>query len=311
MALRILIVLLILAVPLELPGCGPFLPVAMFHLPGWPEAPEDFARGQLGVILPSYERLYQVIAYRYLSGVGLNGEEQKAVLPPPPKDALPSTPSMDTPGAPNDWLSARSEVAGVTPVKDIDVYRQVKKDGYFDTYLNCNDDAFSTAASTLKRVKSKPFAADWIAAQDMVFSNCSQGANVPQPASDPQLRPERAYQIASAKFYSEQYDAAHQDFQASRVTLLLRGTKSRPIWPRAAASAPASSIKLQGNCDTSPQTPRVRDGMRPPPDYWDMLACVYIPPNACTNWRWRWCGPMRNLPLGRILSTTGCYSIGP
>jgi len=213
MALRILIVLLILAVPLELPGCGPFFPEALFHLPGRPEALQDFARGQLGVILPSYERLYQVIAYRYLSGVALNGEEQKAVLPAPPKAALPSPPSVDTPGTPNDWLAARNQVPGVTPLKEIDAYRQVKKDGYFDTYLNCNDDAFSTAASTLKRVRTKPFAADWIAAQDMVFRNCSQGANVPQPASDPQLRPDRDYQIASAKFYSEQYDAAHHDFQ--------------------------------------------------------------------------------------------------
>jgi hypothetical protein len=81
-------------------------------------------------------------------------------------------------------------------------------------YLNCNDDAFRTAASTLERLRAKPYAADWIAGQDMVFADCSKGAAIPAPASDPQLRADRAYQIASAKFYSEQYDAARQDFQA-------------------------------------------------------------------------------------------------
>ena len=213
MALRILIVLLILAVPLELPGCGPFLPEAIFHLTGDPEAPKDFGRGQLGVLQPSYERLYQAIAYRYLSGVGLNDAEAEAVAPGP-KRSLEATPPEPPP---NPWLTARNQVPGIAQQKDIDAYRQVKKDGYFDTYLNCNDDAFRTAASTLQRVRTKPFAAQWIAGQDMVFADCSKGADIPQPAADPQLRPERAYQIASAKFYSEQYDAAHQDFQTIAI----------------------------------------------------------------------------------------------
>src|SRR5580704_1509450 len=84
MALRILIVLLILAVPMELPGCGPFLPEALFFLKGTPELPQEFERGQLGVLQPTYEHRYQVVAYRYLAGIGMNGDEQKATLPPPP-----------------------------------------------------------------------------------------------------------------------------------------------------------------------------------------------------------------------------------
>jgi hypothetical protein len=211
MALRLLIVLLILAVPLELPGCGPFLPVALFHLNSGPESPQDFAAGQLGVLQTTYERLYQVVAYRYLSGVALNAEEQKAVLPPPP----PAWTDKPVPTlTPNPWLAARNQVPGITPLREIDPYRQVKRPGYFVDYLNCNDDAFSTAAATLQRVRRTAAATDWIAAQDVVFADCSQGAGIPQPASDPQLRPERDYQIASAKFYSEQYDAARQDFQS-------------------------------------------------------------------------------------------------
>jgi hypothetical protein len=209
MALRLLIAILILAVPVELPGCGPFLPEALFHLSGWPEARAEFARGDLGIVQPTYERLYQVIAYRSLSGVGLNDAERRAILQP-------TQPELDAPASsvtPNPWLEARNKAPGVTPLRRIDPYRQVRKEGYFDTYLNCNDDAFRTAAATLERIQRTAAAAEWIAAQDMVFTNCSQGATIPQPASDPLLRADRAYQIASAKFYSEQYDAARQDFQ--------------------------------------------------------------------------------------------------
>jgi len=203
MALRLLIAILILAVPVELPGCGPFLPEALFHRTRGPEAPAEFARGHLGIVQPTYERLYQVIAYRYLSGVGLNDAERRAVLPSPQS-------MLD----PNPWLVARNKAPGITPLRQLDPYRQVKKEGYFDTYLNCNDDAFRTAAATLERIQQTGAAAEWIAAQDVVFSNCSHGATIPQPASDPRLRADRAYQIASAKFYSEQYDAARQDFQS-------------------------------------------------------------------------------------------------
>jgi hypothetical protein len=210
MALRLLIAILILAIPVELPGCGPFLPEALFYLKGAPETPAEFARGQLGIVQPTYERLYQVIAYRYLSGVGLNDAEQRAVLPS-------SQPVMDWPAptiTPNPWLTARNKVPGIQPLPELKPYRQVKREGYFDTYLNCNDDAFVTAASTLARVQRTGAAAEWIAAQDIVFADCSQGAAIPEPAADPRLAADRAYQIASAKFYSEQYDAARQDFQA-------------------------------------------------------------------------------------------------
>jgi Tetratricopeptide repeat len=209
MALRLLIAVLILAVPVELPGCGPFLPEALFHMTGWPEAPAEFAHGQLGILQPTYERLYQVIAYRYLSGVGLNDAERQAVLAAPqPMIYVGAPATIQKP-----WLAARNNIPGVTPLRQLEPYRQVHKQGYFDTYLNCNDDAFRTAAATLERIQRTGAAAEWIAAQDMVFSNCSQGTAVPQPASDARLRADRAYQIASAKFYSEQYDAARQDFQ--------------------------------------------------------------------------------------------------
>ncbi|MGA3019794.1 MAG: tetratricopeptide repeat protein, partial [Bryobacteraceae bacterium] len=217
MALRLLIAILILAVPAELPGCGPFLPEALFFDPVRPERPaQEFATGQLGILLPSYERFYQVIAYRYLTGVGLNAAERREVLHtgPVPRESVLSSGGFENR---NPWLAARNKVPGVKPIDDLDAYREVKREGYFDTYLNCNDDAFSTAAATL-RDRIKPLGteptADWIAAQDTVFENCSKGTATPPLASDPRLAAARAYQIASAEFYSEQYDSARQHFQA-------------------------------------------------------------------------------------------------
>jgi hypothetical protein len=209
MALRILIALLILAVPLELPGCGPFLPEAVFHLKVDPEAPKDFAAGKLGILQPTYERLYQVIAYRHLSGAGLNLAEQEAISPGPREAVLATEP----PEPRNPWLAARNQVPGIKPLDNIDAYREIKKEGFYGSYLNCNDDAFRTATATLQRWRGKPGEMDWIASQDLVFADCSHGAAIPPPSSLPQLRADRAYQIASAKFYSEQYDAARQDFQ--------------------------------------------------------------------------------------------------
>jgi hypothetical protein len=83
--------------------------------------------------------------------------------------------------------------------------------------LNCGDDAFAAAASTLARIVKKfgqgsdPVKA-WVAAQDMVFANCSGGPAIPKPAATPD--PDRAYQVAAAKFYARQFDAAQKDFEA-------------------------------------------------------------------------------------------------
>ncbi|HKE25759.1 MAG TPA: tetratricopeptide repeat protein [Bryobacteraceae bacterium] len=213
MALRLLLVFLLLAVPLELPGCGPFLPEALFTLKLQPERPDtEFARGQLGVISPTYKRFFLTIAYRYLSGAGLNDAERAALFPPPANTA-------EEPPVAKPWLDARNAVAGIKPVSDVNAYRRGFQPDSYDYFLNCGADAFRAAAGTLsQRMQqfgaSSPLIADWIAAQDAVFDACSADKpTLPAPASDPKLRADRAYQIAAAKFYSGQYDAAHADFE--------------------------------------------------------------------------------------------------
>lgn len=57
----------------------------------------------------------------------------------------------------------------------------------------------------------------WVSAQDQVFSNCGGKAHV-IPASlnsgDAQLRADRAYQIAAAHFYCQNFDEASAEFDA-------------------------------------------------------------------------------------------------
>ena len=61
-------------------SCGPFFPSAIFTYTWHPDFPLDrFARGELGVLQPTYARSYLAVAYRYLSGVGLDTEAQQAV----------------------------------------------------------------------------------------------------------------------------------------------------------------------------------------------------------------------------------------
>lgn len=214
MALRLLIVFFLLVIPAELPGCGPFIPDALFTLKLQPERPEaEFAHGKLGVVSPTYKRFYLVIAYRYLSGVGLNNAERNALFPSNP--AAGSPPSMPD----QLWLAVRKTVPGIKAIPFINVNRPSFDANNYDYFQNCNTDAFRVAADTLTGLikqygASSPLVADWIAAQDTVFSNCSgtQPA-IPPRASDPKLRADRAYQIAAAKFYAGQYDAARADFQ--------------------------------------------------------------------------------------------------
>ena len=60
---------------------------------------------------------------------------------------------------------------------------------------------------------------EWAEAQDIVFSNCQDGEEIPPDARndlDPLIRADRAYQIAAAHFYSGHFAEAAARFQAIR-----------------------------------------------------------------------------------------------
>lgn len=203
-------------------ACGPFTSEAIFTFTVHPEFPfERFAGGDVGVLQPTYARSYLYAAYRNLTGAGFNPQERKALVELW-KERLDYTWQSNEEGWIKPWLEARGKVPGVGPSPKITVYRQREKPNEYDSYLNCQEDAFTNAASTLEeRVKqlggASPEVKDWVLAQDQVFANCSEGQHIPAGVSQsaaPLLRADREYQIAAANFYTANFDEARKGFAA-------------------------------------------------------------------------------------------------
>ena len=232
-------------------ACGPFFSEDVFVRKLGADHPADFVAGKLGVILPTYNRADLTFAYRYLDGGVLSPEEQKPFQPKSSDEQARGLETENTKGSPNPtyysepagpadlWLDVRGRYAPphpeVHPVKQFNV---VYRAGSFlaGEYENCLADAFRTAVATLEsRAKTwgpqSPELADWIKAQDAVFSNCA-GDSHPyftspdkpvihpaQPTDAPSnapllLRQDRAYQKAAAQFYAAQFAPSRAGFQA-------------------------------------------------------------------------------------------------
>jgi len=215
----------------DLMACGPFFDQTTFTYSVHPDLPLDnYANGNLGIIQPTYARVYLYVAYRYYSGVGFDQEEQKALV------------SMWS-GRNNlgwgydgtewikQWLEARSKVPNAGQSPEIGVYSNITGDWWVN-YLNYNEDSFVTATKTLNDLIDKfgvdnPDVLDWVQAQDKVFSNSTKldfSVNPPQvntpsipdpakPDADPLIKAHRAYQIASANFYAKRFDEAEKMFR--------------------------------------------------------------------------------------------------
>ncbi len=201
-------------------ACGPFTLEAIFvHTvhPGYPL--ESYAAGRIGVVQPSYARSYLYVAYRYLSGGSFTTAEQKT-LAEFWKDRL-DPESLGDEEWTKRWLAARRKVVAQDPTP-ISVYRSREKPNEYESYLNCQKDAFDTAIATLEQRIAKygaesTQAKTWVEAQDHVFSNCAGGSSIPAelPAdADALARADRAYQIAAANFYATNLDEARKDFEA-------------------------------------------------------------------------------------------------
>jgi hypothetical protein len=234
-ALSLLPALVAIVLPfVAVQACGPFFEPDIFVRKKHPDRPADYAAGKLGILLPTYPRLDLIVAWRYLNGASLVGEEQKAEPVPKAPD---SSYLAEQLGPADEWLKARNRYASVQPdiraVKNYDVNYPA---GYVlaGSYENCQADAFHTAVLTLdNRTKTwgakSPELANWITGQDAVFSNCggSAGDSPPgknkitpaQPTPAPAngsvlLRQDRAYQLAAAQFYSGQFALARANFQS-------------------------------------------------------------------------------------------------
>jgi len=211
--------------PYRTRACGPFFSDAIFVYTKHPDFPlESFAAGKLGVLRPSYARSYLVAAYRNLSGNSFSDVEAKGIKSLW-DDRLNLSWELHDEEWIKTWVEARKKVPGVTAPPEIKAFRNREKPHEYETYLNCQQDAFDNAVATLNdRIKQlgadSPGVKSWVAAQDLVFANCSEGKHMPAEASTeapdlpPLLRVDRAYQIAAANFYAGSFDEARQQFDS-------------------------------------------------------------------------------------------------
>jgi len=192
-----------------------------------------YAGGRLGVVVPSYWRVYHTMAYRALTGHPLSKAELDTLKVDGFNVGGHVNRWSDTGDADNgvdNWLKARATIKGAAPVQ-VGVSADI---GDFTMILNCPVDAFERAGKTLaQRLASggAQWAAVWLAGQDAVFANCSPPVE-PGVRGEPQLvRPlvlpkalpakapvwlqkDDAYQRAAAHFYSGRYAEARTAFLA-------------------------------------------------------------------------------------------------
>ena len=199
--------------------CGPFFLEAVFVRPHGPDRPmSSFARGRIGIVLPTWYRAYLVVAYRYLESKPLSDEEVKSLLDHWDVDRR-IEPADRATEAIAGWITARKHYfPSASPERVEDFLASIVYD-----VPNCRKSAFKTAEATLNdRARrfgaASPELREWARGQDAVFSACTAGqasvpADVPSTAH-PLLRADRAYQIAASNFYRGDYEDAVQRFQA-------------------------------------------------------------------------------------------------
>jgi hypothetical protein len=210
-------------------ACGPDFSPDVFVLPQRPDLPSRYVQGRLGLLQPSFARVDLLIAYRYLGGGTLDLAEQKSlqtIFGPGYQQGDTEAPDVPQGTGIAHWVLARGQYPGAPP-GPIGQERTLNLDlgngdRYQGSYLNCADDAFATAAATLRDRatrwgSSSPALKDWLQAQDAVFANCTGGPSYPAPAlpgGPALLVQDRAYQLAAANFYSLALPAARAQFAA-------------------------------------------------------------------------------------------------
>ena len=217
--LLLVISFLAMMLPRHTKACGPFFTDAIFVFERHPEFPlERFARGQIGVLQPSWARSYLVAAYRNLNGQPLSDPEVNGL-----KALWEERINLGNDYSSDDWIKkwkdARAKVSGLPAAAEINPYRNREKPNDYETFLNCQQDAFDAATATLNdRITrfgaDSPVVKDWATTQDIVFSNCGGGENIPQASAeqDQVIRAARAYQTAAANFYATKFDEATKQF---------------------------------------------------------------------------------------------------
>ena len=212
-------------------ACGPDWAPDVFIPEHHPSSPKLYGDGRLGILQPGYFHTELVVAYRYLSGGKLSDAEKAIYLPKPepPTDtkAWEAKFQAEEDAKPvNVWTRARAgytrDATPPAPSSDRTVQRKFGNYVYQEFELNCTDGAFTTAVETMQ-ARAKAWGAEsdlfreWLRGQDAVFANCAKPAEMPasaQPEWPVLLKQDRAYQIAAAEFYAQDFDGAIQGFEA-------------------------------------------------------------------------------------------------
>ena len=257
-----------------------------------------YAGGKLGVVLPSYWRIYHFLAYRALTGHALSKAELALLQVHGFNVGTPIDGYADDQNGVAGWLKARAAVRGAPEVK----VGAVTDIGDFTMILNCPPDAFDRAAKTLAlRVEQggQKWAAAWLAGQDAVFANCSPelanraapGMPAQRPLSLPPTLPstapawlvkDAAYQRAAAQFYGGRYDEARAGFQA-----IAKDTASpwQPLGGYLAARALIrSAVAVPGDNVKPAQVPALRERLQLARAEMAAAAPTFAPARSMLTW---------------------------
>lgn len=225
-----------------------------------------YEAGQLGVVLPSFERVYLYTAWRAIV-LGAEGYRKAPTMPGGLERArgayVDGWVNLTDENHPyTRWMKASEAAAprrGAVPRTDA-----ITLGPDYGSYINCPAAAFSFATETLQTVGHRADAtpqrlAGWVAGQDAVFAFCDydpkprEGAArkpapalpAPLPASEPAYwRQLRDYQIAAAHFYSANLTEAAKRFGA------IGKTPDHPMRPWGAYLALRAHLRQATLADT-------------------------------------------------------------
>lgn len=216
---------LVLAVERALEACGGGSETVFVHTL-FPDHGhfEAFAKGDLGLVQPTFARSYLVVAYRHLSGAGMDEQAQQDALRlwyeregfgPERKDAV-RRDLWDDSGR-SRWKAARKAVVEGEPK----LASPHSWDANYVATAQLGEGVFAKAAETLDgRVKAHgpkdPWVLAWVKGQDEIFSGeKTRGLPEVAPANAPAwFKQDRAYQLAAARFHLGQLAEAKAGFSA-------------------------------------------------------------------------------------------------
>lgn len=200
---------------------------------------DQYESGSLGIILPTYPRVFLYPAWRaILLGKEVLHNEKTEVGSLNKACCLYSSGwinelDSNTPQA--KWLKTRATIVPTKPRMRLAIEKRIEA-GSYSYFRNCSDSSYLFAQSTLQEISKRPDVTparvkEWVNAQDAVFEFCGYIEGEKQYGVQKEITPPtiptalsiqeskfwrqlREYQIAAAYFYSGDMDNAISRFQA-------------------------------------------------------------------------------------------------